>query len=140
MVCDLNYHPPLGVSDHVCLTFNVSLTQTQRKAINRPKYNIFKTNYESVREELEQYNWYEKVNSSFEKDYGTFSHILQSSLEKHSPLNDRAAKRKNIYMTTKAILMKNAKCRLWKRFVATKTRYDGVKYIQIKNRLRALTR
>ena len=35
--------------------------------------------------------------------------------------------------------MKNAKCRLWKRFVATKIRYDRVKYIQIKNGLRALT-
>ena len=31
MACDLNYHPPLGESDHVCLTFNVSLTHTQRK-------------------------------------------------------------------------------------------------------------
>ena len=140
MVCDLNYHPLLGESDHVCLTFNVSLTQTQRKAINRPKYNIFKINYESVREELEQYNWYEKLNSSFEKDYGTFSHILQSTLEKHSPLNDRPAKGKNIYMTTKAIRIKNAKCRVWKRFVATKIRYDKVKYIQIKNRRQALTR
>ena len=94
MVCEQNYHPTLGESDHVCLTFNVSLTQTQRKAINRPKYNIFKTNYESVREELEQYYWYEKLNSSFEKNYDTFSHILQSSLEKHSTLNDRPAKRK----------------------------------------------
>ena len=43
-------------------------------------------------------------------------------------------------MTSDAIRLKNRKARLWKRYVATKTRYDREKYIYCKNTLRTLTR
>ena len=43
-------------------------------------------------------------------------------------------------MTAEAIRLKNAKSRLWKRYVATKTKFDRDKYIRCKNNLRSLTR
>ena len=43
MVQDLSYHPLIGESDHVCLTFN--LLHTQQKDYFTPMHNIFKTNY-----------------------------------------------------------------------------------------------
>ena len=61
-------------------------------------------------------------------------------MEKHSPLNKSPKERKNIDMTAEAIRLKNAKSRLWRRYVATKTRFDRDKYIRCKNNLRSLTR
>ena len=43
-------------------------------------------------------------------------------------------------MTAGAIRLKNAKSRLWKRYVATKTKFDRDKYLRCKNNLRSLTR
>ena len=89
---------------------------------------------------MQQQSWYEKLNSTFENDYDTFSDILHSTLENHSPLSTPPIKKKNMYMTNEAIRLKNAKGRLWNRYVATRTKYDREKYTQCKNSLLALTR
>ena len=138
MVQDLSYHPPIGESDHVCLTFN--LLHTQQKEYFTPMYNIFKTNYVAVRNELQQHNWYNLLNSNFEDDYETFFHLLNSLLGKHSPMNTQPKKKKNIYMNNEAVRLKNAKGRLGKRYITTRTKFDRENYIRCKNGLRALTR
>ena len=101
MVNDLTYHPPIGESDHVCLRFSVFLNQYQGKYVT-PVRNIFRTNYEAVREEMQQQSWYEKLNFTFENDYDTFFDILHSTLENHSPLSTPPIKKKNMYMTNEA--------------------------------------
>ena len=57
MIEDLAYNPPLGESDHICLTFK--LRQFHNKKDTTPVHNIFKTNYTAVREELSKPNWHE---------------------------------------------------------------------------------
>ena len=49
-------------------------------------------------------------------------------------------RRTNIYMTNEAIRLKNAKNRAWKRYLSTRTNYDSVSYIRLKNKLCNLTR
>ena len=138
MVQDLSYHPPIGESDHVCLTFN--LLHNQQKDYFTPMRNIFKTNYVAVRDELQQRNWFNLLNSNFEDDYETFFNLLNSLLDKHSPMSTQPKKKKNIYMTNEAIRLKNTKGRLWKRYITTRTKFDRENYIRCKNGLRALTR
>ena len=105
MIEDLAYNPPLGESDHICLTFK--LQQFHNKKDTRPVHNIFKTNYTAVREELSKPNWHELLNSNFETDYDTFFNYRRNSMEKHSPLNKSLKERKNIYMMAEAIRLKN---------------------------------
>ena len=57
MVQDLTYNPPLGESDHLCLTFK--LQHFQHKKHTTPVHNIFKTDYTALREELAKHNWHE---------------------------------------------------------------------------------
>ena len=54
MIEDLAYNPPLGESDHICLTFK--LQQFYNKKDTTPVHNIFTTNYTAVREELSKPN------------------------------------------------------------------------------------
>ena len=138
MVQDLAYNPPLDESDHLCLTFKLQYYQHKKDAT--PVHNIFKTDYTAAREEVAKHNWHELLSSNFETDYDTFYGYHHKILEKHSPLSKSPKERKNIYMTSEAIRFKKKKTRLWKRYVATKTRYDMDKYIQCKNTLRTLTR
>ena len=107
MVQDLSYHPPIGKSDHVCLRFNVCLSQLPGKYIATPTHNIFRTNYEAAKEELQKKSWCEKLNSTF--DTAIFFDMLHSTLERHSPLSTPPVKKKNMYMTNEAIRLKNAK-------------------------------
>ena len=138
MVQDLTYHPPLGESDHICLRFIVPLNAHQVDMT--PSHNIYKGNYEKMKNDLRQYDWKDLLCNSFEKDYDVFFNILQHTLEKNTPLSRKATDKKNIYMTNEALRMKNKKCRLWKRYLTTRARYDRVNYVQCKNDLRDLTR
>ena len=140
MVRNLTYHPPLGESDHVILRFNVPFDRSEKVNGWIAKPDVFKTNYEVLKEEMLRYDWDEILTSNFQEAYDSFFEILQTALEKHSPMQTPPHKRKNIYMNKEAIRLKNAKRRLWKRYLSTKTKYDNDQYKLYKNRLRAMTR
>ena len=70
MMKDLNDHPPLGESDHLCLTFSVEYNQCNTPF--SPSRNVYKADYNKIREELQQYKWSELFNGSFESDYDCF--------------------------------------------------------------------
>ena len=137
-VQNLTYLPPLGESDHICLRFNV--IQSQQEEATPPSCNIFKTNFDAVREELSRHKWSVELNSDFESDYETFFDLLDSLVKKHSPLRSNKKSNKNIYMTSDATRLKNKKLRLWKRYVVNRTKYDLDNYVRCKNNLRTLTR
>ena len=50
MIQDLQYFPPLGDSDHITMKFKTTLTQHQVDI--PPTYNIFKSDYKAIQEEL----------------------------------------------------------------------------------------
>ena len=54
MVKFLNYHPPLGESAHLCLTFSVDYNQCNTSFT--PSRNVFKADYNKISEELRHYN------------------------------------------------------------------------------------
>ena len=139
MVQDLTYLPPLGESDHVCLRFTLPLCQNINITTSREP-NVFKTNYQAVKNELSMHNWRDELNSNFVSDYHTFFDHLLLIMDKHTPLKAQPKTKKGIYMTNEAIRLKNAKARLWKRYLSTRTKFDRENYIRCKNKLRALTR
>ena len=138
MVKDLSYHPPLGESDHVVLKCNVCFGQD--KDVILPTHNIYKSNYEAIESDIAGHNWEELLNSNFEDDYNLFLDTLNTSLENNSPLKANGLKKKNIYMSSEAMRLKNKKRRLWKRYVESKCNYDKQTYIRCKNDLRTMTR
>ena len=56
------------------------------------------------------------------------------------PFKAKQVRKKNIYMTSKAMRLKNKKRRLWKHYITSKSNYDRQKYICCKNDLWAMTR
>ena len=56
MVRDIIYHPPIGESDHLCLTFTAF--DTHYVTPETASQNAYNTNYCKVREELQNYDWH----------------------------------------------------------------------------------
>ena len=140
MVCDLDYLPPLGESDHVCIKFNVKCTKSAEIPETK-KRNIFKANYAAIIEQLSQYDWDELLNSNFNKDYETFFGILDQLLEENTPYKTPKKARKNLYMMTReAEKLKIKKNKLWRKYMSTKSAFDKAKFNYCKNSLRSLTR
>ena len=99
MVQDLAYHPPLGESDHVCFT--------RVKDEITPGRNVYKTKYGAIKTELNQQVWEELINSKFENDYDTFFEKLHTAMEMNTPIKANTKSKKNIYMTNRAMRLKN---------------------------------
>ena len=129
-VKDLSYHPPLGESDHVVLKFDVSLGQVKQET--PPSRNIYKANYDLIKSNQNDRKWDELLTSSFEDDYKTFFDILRNLLDKYTPFKAKQVRKKSIYMTSKAMRLKNKKRRLWKRYIPSKSNSDRQNYIRCK--------
>ena len=140
MVHDLQYLPALGESDHICLSFTALNSQESPK-VSPLEYDIRKTNYEAVKEEILNYNWVEKFSSNFYVNYSYFLEKLLEIVYKHSSKKiSQKSKKKSVYMTNEALRMKNRKQKLWKKYHTSSNEYDRKKYISAKNGLRKLTR
>ena len=139
MVQDLTYLPPLEKSDHVCLQFKTIQKKLDpvRKA---PVPNIFKANYDAIRDELDYVNWSELLNKSFTEDYDHFIEILSTKVEKYSPLTTLQNQKRNIYCSRNAIRLKNAKRRAWDNYKRNRCTFNLNKFKHCRNRLRLLTK
>ena len=140
MVQDLTYLPPLEKSDHVCLTFNVVYRKQKQLLLEKPIYNIFKANYDSIRSDLDQVNWMELFNSNFKEDYRKFIDIISTLVEKHSPLLKKGNNKRNLYSSRDTIRLKNAKRRAWDTYKKTPSTHTYNKFKRCRNNLRSLTR
>ena len=78
MVNDLEYLPPIGASDHVCIFFNFSC-YIDNKASVEPRYNFHKGDYTKMREILENTNWDTIDNMDSVGSWDFFSSTLISS-------------------------------------------------------------
>ena len=140
MVQDLQYLPALGESDHVCLRFKVLHSQKSPPDSISCDFDIRKTNYEAVKEEILKHNWTEKFNSTFQENYNYFLNKMLEIVYKHSPKKTPPKSKKNLYMTNEALRLKNKKQKLWKKYQASQEDFDRNKYNSTKNNLRKLTR
>ena len=95
MVQNLKYLPPLGESDHVCLRFKLCCSKRHE---NAPPYtyNIFRTDYKAVKEELTSHQWNEELTRDFVSDYAIFFNILLTTMKKCSNTSSKP-KLKKIY-------------------------------------------
>ena len=140
MVRDMNYLPPLGESDHICICFDVMCGKPEPIKNENAERNVFKSDFAKIIEELRRYDWIELLDSSFVEDYKRFFDILEELMTKHTPLRTPAKKKKNLYMTRESRRLKNKKIRLWRKFLSTKSSFHWNNYTQCKNSLRALSR
>ena len=80
------------------------------------------------------------LNATITEDCPKFVEQLHLATGGCIPNRISPRKKKNIYMTTDALRLKNRKHILWKRYIHTKSSYDHSAFVRCKNMLRNLTK
>ena len=104
MVYNLAYHPGLGDSDHIILTFDLVCYNDQA---NKPRSqpDFFKANYAAIRFKLKSIDWEETQTGNFINSYEEFMRILTTSTG-NVPKRIKPSKKRNIYMNNEATRLK----------------------------------
>ena len=107
---------------------------------NRPKYNLYHADFEKMRDLLSNIDWYGNLTSlSIHKAWEFFTIQFNDILDKCIPLI-KQRKKKNVYVSSDVLHLKNHRNKLWKKYVTTKSVDDFRRYSMVRNELRTLTR
>ena len=113
---DLQYLPGLGLSDHLCLEFSFKC-YSEYKPVSKPRYNLHCADFPKMRQLISDVDWENILNPlDLQVAWHYFSTVFDEI--KSIPL-DLLRPKKNIYMSHKALRLKNKKCKLWNQYIAT---------------------
>ena len=134
--------PGLGKSDHAIIRFQLSCyTNTGNAATS--KLDFKRANFPQMANLLSIVNWNCMNDMSLEAGLQYLSKQIHDLSNQFIP-NIRQMKKKNIYVTREAILLKNKKTRLWKRhlkdYPGKSALVDETNFKTARNELRKLTK
>ena len=139
MVSALDYQPGLGKSDHVVLRFGLAC-YASRVASRHTRLNFHKADFSRLNANIEAVDWKGLRHHDIETGYGMLKKTLSNAVKECIPTSRSPHSRKNIYMNSKALKLKNLKLQLWRRYVCTGDPLDMARFTRSRNKLRGLTR
>ena len=83
-VSDIQYLPQIGLSDHICITFDSILCAKHTK-IDIPRYAYHNGNYDKIIENLKSVHWQRELNSNIEDDWTRLNEFMEEQKEKYIP-------------------------------------------------------
>ena len=107
MLQDIDHCPGLGESDHECLNFHLNCYKQSVEKTPRPYF--LKGDYVTIRARLKEVDWKQILQGEFLLAYLAFLNTLEKAMDGCIPNHIKAKKSKNIYLTNKAIRMKDLK-------------------------------
>ena len=145
LVEDIEYKPPLGNSDHVCIMVKVkhkAICQDTRSKDTRFIYN--RGQYEDMREALQAIDW---VTHLEDKDttsaWDTFKGIMEANIALFIPTiapGKKKATKKSVYLDKEALDKVRRKNHAWKEYMRDKTVTSYDSFAKERNELRVMTR
>ena len=97
----------------------LSLVSNVILPVSKPRYNLHCADFPKMRRIISDVDWENILNPLDLHDaWHYFSTVFDKTVAKSIPL-DLLHPRKNIYMSHKALCLKNKKCNFWNRYIAT---------------------
>lgn len=119
LITELKSSPPIGISDHICLTANIQLSRKNLKSTTSFIRNYKAAKFDDMR------NFLETHISNFEGNAENFYNIIDIAIDKYVPLKQ---KRKNKFsapwMNNRILRLINRKRRLWDIYKISKLTSD----------------
>ena len=116
LILDLNYGSPLGKSDHISLSIQLSLRRSDvgEDLLTR---NYYQGNYDKIREHLKSIDWKEELsNLSGIEAWHHFEKVLLQCIEAWVPLRKRCVRNRPQWMNHRAIEAIKQKHKSWNRY------------------------
>lgn len=141
MINRIQYLPGLGLSDHACLAYSLSVYTTEPKQED-PKYQYYKGDYPAINTQLQEVDWNTNLlGRSVEEAWSFTSMELNKAMSTHIPKSQpRKDKRRHIWMNHNAMAKQKRKHHAWKRYIDSGDYLDYIRATQEKNELTLLTR
>ena len=139
MLTHLAYSSGLGKSDHVVLSFELACyTSISECSLRKP--NFHRADFGELNRRIDETDWDSLQSGNVEEGYTLFKETLNSIIVTCIPEAHSRQSRRNIYMTSNALLLRKRKNALWLRCTETNDPIDIVRFRHCRNRLRQLTR
>ena len=142
-VNNINYYPPLGKSDHICMIISVSCKVTLKDLRSKNRILYHRGNYEQMRMAIRQVNWDELLNNcDTSAAWLRFKDIVLSLVKKFIPsaASNVNRRRKAPYLNRDAMDKVKEKNRAWKTYIKEGTPESHERFANLRNELRHLTR
>lgn len=140
MINDLEYLPPLGASDHVCLFFQF-LCYTEKRLSKETRYNFHKGDYDLLRSYLGSVDWHSNQNRDVVDQWNFLcdkvAEGVERSVPKFSPVNKS---KKNPWMNRDSVNAVKEKRKAWKRYSHCKSKQNFQTYAEKRNKSTAACR
>ena len=134
MINDLEYLPPIGASDHVCLVFKF-ICYTETKMAEDPRPNFFKGNYSAMKEDFNQTSWKDVDSANIETFWENFLVTINSAIDKHVPKVKLSKKcKKKPWLNRDSIVAIQKKKSAWKKYIHCKTDTNFQRYAEFRNK------
>ena len=119
MIANLTYLPGIGLSDHICLMFDLR-TYTE-KMPDTARYRYHRGDYDGINQELNSIDWDSQLaDKNTEESWAYFADTFNNSMRKFIPKGHRKkVKKKKLWMTKDATRQQKKKYHAWKRFTET---------------------
>ena len=135
LVENLSINPPIGVSDHVVINFELDI-DTYSKT-NTSGYAYYRGNYEEMREDIESLDWEKKLlNKNVQESWHIFSSAMSGLVERHVPLR-RYTTRKNLWYNREIDKARKEKNQAWNKYFKNRDAQNSDELYQIFSTKRA---
>ena len=116
MVKNIDYLPPLGASDHLCLKVDINLYAEKPKV--EARYQYHKGDYSQMNDDLRKEKWHELMEGkSAEDSFLLFSKIFDQIMKGNIPKQtSKFMKRKRLWINRKAFKQRKKKINTFKHF------------------------
>ena len=141
IVNNIEYLPPLGKSDHLCLVVDLVFDSNDAEEESFT-YSFDKGHYDIMRGDFAHQNWEDLfADQSCTESWKLLPDMLYISMEKKIPKRSvKRDRRRNLYITRKAVTLSKKKQRLWKRYLSSDSMWDYTAYMRERDLLRTMTR
>jgi hypothetical protein len=138
-ISHIDYHSPLGSSDHSVLLIGMKC-YTQQSGDSGQRLNYYRGDYEHLRE-LMRRNWEETLEGKDVVDaYSIFIESLHAAVKETIPVKKNRTHKGKTALSAPTIEHIRKKNRLWKRYMKTRDQVTYREYCKARNKIKSVVR
>lgn len=141
LIDTVDYHSPIGKSDHVCLRWRMAV-QKIKSSHKDNRFNFWKGDYRSMNADIGEVDWEALfLGKGVEERWQMLKDFLTVAVEKYVPRrSDQSVKKKQNVIQKETIEMMKLRARMWTQYRALPTHENFHKYKAIRNKVNYMVR